>query len=76
MVGFGLVVSRDHHHPVLFRPLPGSLADPVSLDTTLRMLEGFGLGRITLVVDRGIVSRENVVKVVGAGHNLLGLVRG
>ena len=76
VVGFGLVVSRDHHHPVLCRPLPGSLADPVSLDTTLELLEGFGLGRITLVVDRGIVSKENVAKVVAAGHHMLGMVRG
>jgi hypothetical protein len=76
MVGFGLVVSRDHHLPVLCRPLPGSLADTVSLDTTLELLEGFGLGRITLVVERDIVSRESVAKVVGAGHHLLGMVRG
>ena len=76
VVGFGLVVSRDHHPPVLCRPLPGSLADTVSLDTTLERLEGLGLGRITLVVERGIVSREHVAKVVGAGHHLLGMVRG
>ena len=71
-----LVVPRDHRHPVLCRPLPGSLADTVSLDTTLELLEGFGLGRITQVVDRGIVSRENVTRVVAAGHHLLGMVRG
>ena len=76
VVGFGLVVSLGHHQPSLCRTLSGSLADPVSLDTTLRMLEGFGLGRITRVVDRGIVSRENIGKVVGAGHHLLGMIRG
>ncbi len=76
VVGFGMVVSRDHHHPVLCRPLPGSLSDSVSLATTLEMLRGFGLGSITLVVDRGIVSRENVTRLVGAGHHLLGMVRG
>ncbi len=76
VVRFGLVVSPYHNHPVLCRPLPGSLADTVSLDTTLQLLEGFGLGRITLVVDRAIVSRENVAKVVAGGHHLLGMVRG
>lgn len=76
VVGFGMVVSRDHHHPVLCRPLPGSLSDSVSMATTLEMLRGFGLGQITLVVDRGIVSKENVTRVVESGHHLLGMVRG
>lgn len=76
VVGFGMVVSRDHHHPVLCRPLPGALGDTVSLATTLEMLKGFGLGRITLVIDRGIVSKENVARVVEGGHHLLGMVRG
>ena len=62
--------------PVLFRLLPGSLADPVSFDTPLELLEGFELGRITLAVNRGIVARESVATVVGAGHHLLGMVRG
>lgn len=48
----------------------------MSTATTLETLRGFSLGPITLVVDRGIVSKENVTRVVESDHHLLGMVRG
>lgn len=48
----------------------------MSTVTTLETLRGFSLGPITLVVDRGIVSKENVTRVVESDHHLLGMVRG
>jgi len=76
VMGFGLVVSRDHRHPVLCRPLPGSKNDTLTVGETVAMLKGEGLEGVTLVMDRGMVSKENVAKVRAAGYEMVGLVRG
>ncbi|EQD31510.1 hypothetical protein B1B_18098, partial [mine drainage metagenome] len=60
VVGFGLVISRDHHHPVLCRPLLGSKNDTLSVRDTVNQLRDFGFERLTLVMDRGMVSEENL----------------
>jgi hypothetical protein len=75
VVGFGLVVSRDHHHPVLCRPLPGSVNDTVTVADTLEMLQAFGLKGVTLVMDRGMISKANIDRVKGAEYQQVGLVR-
>ncbi len=50
VVGFGLVISRDHHHPVLCRPLIGSKNDTLSVRDTVNQLKDFGFERLTLVL--------------------------
>ncbi|EQD80659.1 transposase, partial [mine drainage metagenome] len=67
VVGFGLVISRDHHHPVLCRPLLGSKNDTLSVRDTVNQLKDFGFERLTLVMDRGMVSEENLKMVTGGG---------
>lgn len=76
VVGFGLVVSRDHHHPTLCRPLLGSKNDTVGVGETVELLQGFGYDHLTMVMDRGMVSEENLKVVTGAGYEQLGIVRG
>ena len=76
VVGFGLVVSRDHHHPVLCRPLVGAKNDTVGVGETVEQLKGFGYEHLTLVMDRGMVSEENLKVVTDAGYEQLGIVRG
>ena len=76
VVGFGLVISRDHHHPVLCRPLHGSKNDTLSVRDTVNQLKDFGFERLTLVMDRGMVSEENLKVVTGAGYEQVGIVRG
>ncbi|EQD77405.1 transposase IS4 family protein, partial [mine drainage metagenome] len=76
VVGFGLVVSRDHHHPVLCRPLLGSKNDTVGVGETVQFLQGFGYDHLTMVMDRGMVSEENLKVVTEAGYEQLGIVRG
>ncbi|MGI0067854.1 MAG: IS1634 family transposase [Thermoplasmata archaeon] len=76
VVGFGLVVSRDHHHPVLCRPLLGSKNDTLSVHETVEQLKGFGYEHLTLVMDRGMVSEANLKVVTDAGYEQLGIVRG
>ena len=76
VVGFGLVVSRDHHHPTLCRPLLGSKNDTVGVGETVEQLKGFGYEHLTLILDRGMVSEENLEVVTEAGYEQLGIVRG
>jgi hypothetical protein len=76
VVGFGMVVSRDNRHPVLCRPIHGSRNDSLTLGETVAQLRGGGLEGLTLVVDRGMVSADNVRMVRDADYHLVGLVRG
>lgn len=76
VVGFGMVVSREHHHPILCRPLPGAQSDARSVPEVLEMLQGQKLRGLTLIMDRGMTSKENVDRIVGAGYHVLGMVRG
>ncbi|MGI0131034.1 MAG: IS1634 family transposase [Thermoplasmata archaeon] len=76
VVGFGLVVSREHHHPLLCRALPGPQNDTLSVKEIVATLGGLGYEHIVVVVDRGMVSAENLKIVRTAGDHLLGIVRG
>jgi len=74
-VGFGLVISREHHHPILCRPLPGAKGDTLTVPETVDLLKGMGYRHLTMVMDRGMVSKENLGRVTGAGFDQVGLVK-
>ena len=74
-VGFGLVISREHHHPILCRPLPGAKGDTLTVPETVELLKGMGYRHLTLVMDRGMVSEENLRRVTDAGFDQVGLVK-
>lgn len=76
VIGFGMVISREHKHPVHCRPLNGSVNDTVTVSETVDLMHSFGLKGITLVMDRGMVSASNLSKVLDAGYKQVGLVRG
>ena len=76
VISFGMVVSKEHHHPILCRALPGGQNDSLSVATILEMLQGYGLKRIPLIMDRGMTSKENVRKAVAAGYDVVGSVKG
>lgn len=74
VVGFGLVTSRDHHHPVLCRAIYGSRHDTVTVEDTVHTLEAFGYRKLTLIMDRGMVSRPNVEFLAQRGWQQVGIV--
>ncbi len=76
VIGFGLVVSREHRHPILCRALPGAHADTLGVTDTLHVLKGDGIERVTMVVDRGMTSRENVDRIVKEGYDVVSAARG
>ena len=75
VVGFGLVTSRVHHHPVQCRPIVGSRNDMLSVDETVARLEAADVKGVTLIMDRGMVSAENIARVRKAGYHQIGMVR-
>jgi len=76
VVGFGMVVSKEHHHPLLCRALYGGQNDFLSVAPTLEFLQGQKLRRLTLVMDKGMTSKANVRLAVGAGYDVVGSVKG
>jgi hypothetical protein len=76
VVGFGMVVSRDNQHPMLCRPIMGSKNDTLTVGETVAQLQGRDLNGLTMVVDRGMVSKDNIRTVQDAGYHMVGLVRG
>jgi transposase len=76
VVGFGMAVSREHHHPILCRALPGGQNDSLSVAPTLELLQSQGLKHLTLVMDKGMTSKANVVRARDAGYHVVGSVKG
>ena len=82
VIGFGLVISRVRHRPMLCRLLPGATNDVRTVEETLSILQEMsGTGRMSfdgmaLSMDRGMVSVPNLTRVVQAGYHQVGMVKG
>ncbi len=75
-VSYGLVVGRDEPVPLFHVAFPGNTHDSKTVDGLMdRFHDRLGL-RGCVVVDRGIVTAENVHKIVDErGHDLVGGLR-
>jgi hypothetical protein len=76
VIGFGMVVSKEHRHPILCQALPGGQNDSLSVVSTLEMLQAQGLRGLTLVMDRGMTAKDNVRRIIQAGYHVVGCTRG
>jgi len=74
VLGFGLVTSRFNHHPVLCRAIPGSRNDTVTVQDVVNNLKAWGFDKLTLIMDRGMVSKENVKFIIESGFDQVGIV--
>jgi transposase len=59
-LGFGLVVSKYNHMPVMGYPVRGSHPDSTTIKETIDNLSRWDMKNITLVWDRGFVSKRNI----------------
>ncbi|MCG2736675.1 MAG: hypothetical protein L6282_09820 [Candidatus Methanoperedenaceae archaeon] len=59
-IGFGLVVSKDSYMPVMGYPVRGSSPDKTTVGETIDNLSRWKTKNITLVWDRGFVSKPNI----------------
>lgn len=76
VIGFGMVVSKEHAHPLLCQALPGGQHDSLSVTSTLEILQAQGLKHVTMVMDRGMTAKANVERARAAGYHVVGCVRG
>jgi len=74
VLGFGMVTSRHSQYPVLCRAIRGSRSDTLTVQDITNHLKARGFHHLTLILDRGMISRENVEGVVKSGFDLVGLV--
>ncbi len=74
VIGFGMVVSRTHSHPVLCRAIPGSRHDTLTVEDVVQHLRAWGFRHLTLIMDRGMVSAKNVEFLVRSGYDQVGIV--
>jgi transposase len=59
-IGFGLVISKDSYMPVMGYPVRGSSPDKTTIEETVDNLSRWKMKNITLVWDRGFVSKSNI----------------
>ncbi len=59
-IGFGLVVSKDNYMPIMGYPVRGLHHDTTTIRETIDNLKRFNMKNITLVWDRGFVSKKNI----------------
>jgi hypothetical protein len=72
---YGLVCDR-RGRPLAAEPFPGSLHDDQTIPDRLEALrERFGLERLVLVVDRGMVTEANLKAVGDAGYTFITALR-
>jgi hypothetical protein len=74
VLGFGMVTSRHRQHPVLCRAISGSRSDTLTVQDVVNHLRAWGFKHLTLILDRGMISRENVEFIVKSGFDLVGIV--
>jgi transposase len=68
-VMIGLLVTGDGI-PIAHRVFDGNTQDATTMPTVLADLQArFGVGRIALVADRGLISEDNLADVAGAGFD-------
>ncbi len=70
-IGFGLLVSRDRYFPLFGYPVRGSSPDKVTVRETLDNLSSWTLRWVTLVWDRGFVSRANIDHALSMKYHVL-----
>lgn len=74
VIGFGMVTSRRRQHPVLCRAIRGSRSDTLTVQDIVHQLKAWGFKHLTLIVDRGMISQENVEFIVQSGFDVVGIV--
>lgn len=73
-----LVVTKEHRFPIFYNVLEGNVSDMKTIAQTLSTLKiEFNIERTMLVLDRGMVSPDNLKKLDAAGYDYIcGLKKG
>lgn len=70
-VGFGLLVSKENHMPILGYPVKGSMTDKTTVKESVVNLRRVNNADAIVVWDRGFVSRQNILYARQQGFHVL-----
>jgi transposase len=70
-IGVGFVISRENGFPVRCGAIPGSKNDTLTMEDLLAALEAWGYRNIPMIVDRGMVSAQNVNSARKGGFHII-----
>ena len=70
-IGFGLIVSKDNYMPIMGYPVRGSHHDTTTVKETIDNLNRSNMTNITLVWDRGFVSKNNITLARSSNMHVL-----
>jgi len=59
-INLALVFGHKSMLPVCYRILPGNITDVMTVKKTVRDLAAMGIGSVSLIMDRGFYSEENI----------------
>ena len=59
-INLALVFGHESMLPVCYRILPGNITDVMTVKKTVRDLAAMGIGSVSLVMDQGFYSEENI----------------
>ena len=59
-VNLSLVTEKENGIPVMFDLYPGSIVDVSTLKNTIARIRAFGMDRVSLILDRGFFSLDNL----------------
>ena len=69
-VNWGLAITPDGF-PITHQVYNGNIPDKSSLDSMRKRLMSMGVNHVTVVIDRGMVSRDNLDKLVEDGYHYI-----
>ncbi len=70
-IGIGLAVEGQYGIPVFHHIFPGNVFDAKTFPVILSRLQEFNRKKVTLVYDRGIASKKNILGAVNAGCDVI-----
>lgn len=68
-INLGMVYGQKSQLPVIYRQLPGSITDVVTLRQLLEQLDKLEYPKLQLIMDRGFYSQKNIDTLAEEGHN-------
>jgi transposase len=63
-VNLAVLFGQKHKLPIYFRRMPGNINDVSTLNTTIKHLDYLGAKKLSIIMDRGIYSMNNVSEMI------------
>ena len=74
-INLALLFGEESRMPVYYRKLPGNITDVKTVRNLLSEIEFLKLGKVSLVMDRGFYSEENINALFNKNHKFIMAVK-